>query len=263
MIGFNKDYFMADDHSHFTGKKPLEHVAEKLAQGKIDSAEAHGTEMPGFLAAGTDAARETAVLLLITSTIFFSLKLPSFKLFITLLIFSTGWAIWKFGRSAWLGWSRLERLHRVVRQEKWEIDNNRSQEKYELKELYAAKGFEGKLLDDVVDVLMADGDRLLRVMVEEELGLTLESHDHPLKQALGALWGVLITTGIILLFHWINPHYGLIIGALTGIIGSSALSANYEQNKIIPAIIWNVGLAVVAYAWVYFLYEFFLKVVSA
>ena len=32
---------------------------------------------------------------------------------------------------------------------------------------------------------MADGDRLLRVMLEEELGFSLEVYDHPLKQALG------------------------------------------------------------------------------
>ncbi len=90
------------------------------------------------------------------------------------------------GRSAWLGWSRLERLHRILAQEKWEIEHNREQEREELGVLYAAKGFEGKLLEDVLDVLMADGDRLLKVMVEEELGLTLESQVHPLKQGLGA-----------------------------------------------------------------------------
>ncbi len=34
---------------------------------------------------------------------------------------------------------------------------------------------------------MADDNRLLRVMLEEELGLTLEAYEHPLKQAFGAL----------------------------------------------------------------------------
>jgi vacuolar iron transporter family protein len=246
------------DNSHFTGKPPIGHVAEKLAEGKLSSVEVHGTELPGHLSAGTDAARETAVVLLLISSVLFSLNLPEHQLTLIILIFSTGWALWKFGRSAWLGWSRLERLHRIVKQEKWEIDYNREQEKAELKELYAAKGFEGKLLDNVVEVLMADGDRLLRVMVEEELGLKLESHEHPLKQACGAGLGALLASGFMLLCHWIAfPFYGLIGGALITIAVASGLSAYFEQNRTIPAIVWNTGLAILAFAWVYFLYEFF------
>jgi len=246
------------ENSHFSQKAPLEHVAEKLAEGKIATVEVHGTELPGHLSAATDAARETAVVLLLISAIIISLGLPHSHLLLILAIFSTGWALWKFGRSAWLGWSRLERLHRIVKQEKWEIDHNREQEKLELKELYAAKGFEGKLLDNVVDVLMADGDRLLKVMVEEELGLKLESHEHPLKQASGAGLGALLAAVLVLICQWVAPNfYGYLIGGLLSIIGASTLSAHYEQNRMVPAIIWNIGLAILAYAWVYFLYHFF------
>lgn len=253
------DYAIAHmKNTHFTDKAPLEHVAEKLAQGKLTSFEVHGTELPGHLSAGTDAARETAVILLLISSFLFFLHIPRDQLLLTLIIFATGLLIWKFGRSAWLGWSRLERLHRIVKQEKWEIDHNREQEKLELTELYAAKGFEGKLLESVVDVLMADGDRLLRVMVEEELGLKLESHEHPLKQACGAGLGVLLATLLVLVGYFIAPdHHGLVIGSLTAIAGASIISAYYEQNKIIPAILWNSGLAILAYAWTYFLYDFY------
>lgn len=245
------------ENTHFTGKDPLEHVAEKLAEGKLTSIEVHGTELPGHLSAGTDAARETAVVLLLISSILLSLHFSLEQLILIILIFSTGWTLWKFGRSAWLGWSRLERLHRVVKQEKWEIDHNRDQERMELRELYIAKGFEGKLLDNVVDVLMADGDRLLRVMVEEELGLKLESHEHPLKQACGAGIGALLASLFIVLCHLTAPSYGLIIGAFIVIAIASSISAYFEQNRIIPAILWNIGLAVLAYAWVHFLYQFF------
>ena len=78
---------------------------------------------------------------------------------------------------------------RLLEEEKWEIEHNRNQEKVELKVLYRAKGFEGKLLDDVVDVLMADDKRALHIMLKEELGMTLEAYEHPLKQSLGALLG--------------------------------------------------------------------------
>ncbi len=44
------------------------HVVEAQARGLIASAEMHGTEIPGHWSAGADAARETAVILLILST---------------------------------------------------------------------------------------------------------------------------------------------------------------------------------------------------
>lgn len=249
---------MAED-THFTGKPPIGHVAEKLAEGKLTSVEVHGTELPGHLSAGADAARETAVVLLLLSTLLILLSYTE-PLTSILIIFSTGWIIWKFGRSAWLGWSRIERLHRIVKQEKWEIENNRDQEKFELRELYAAKGFEGKLLDHVVDVLMADGDRLLKVMVEEELGLKLESHEHPLKQALGAGVGALLATLMVIMCHLVAPSlYGILIGALLAVSGASAVTSYYEKNRTIPAILWNVGLTILAFSWVYFLYNFFFK----
>ena len=93
-----------------------------------------------------------------------------------------------------LGWARLERLHRIVEEERYEIENHRQQEREELKELYRAKGFQGKLLDEVVDVLMADGERLLKVMVEEELGLSLQSQEHPLKQGAGSALGAFVAS---------------------------------------------------------------------
>ena len=58
-------------------------------------------------------------------------------------------------------------------EERFEIAHHRGQEKEELTELYALKGFKGELLDQVINVLMADDNRLLSVMLEEELGLEL------------------------------------------------------------------------------------------
>jgi vacuolar iron transporter family protein len=164
---------------HFKGKEAITHVAEAQAQGIISSSEIHGTELPGHISAATDAAREVAFILAVSWLILSKLGLSYGHLLGILSVLSGGLVIWKTGRGAWLAWFRLERLHRIVAQEKWEIEHHRQQEREELKALYAAKGFEGKLLEEVLDVLMADGDRLLRVMIEEELGLSLESHEHP------------------------------------------------------------------------------------
>ena len=88
-----------------------------------------------------------------------------------------------------LGWSRLERLHRVIEEERWEIEHHRPQEREELRALYAAKGLRENSSMRSIEVLMADDNRLFQVMLEEELGLTLEAYEHPLKQAFGAFFG--------------------------------------------------------------------------
>lgn len=235
--------------THFKGKDAIGHVAEAQAQGIISAAEIHGTEIPGHLSAGADAARETSLVLASLWIILAYFHLP---VLIPLLIFAGAWLIWKMGRSAWLGWSRIERLHRVVEQEKWEIEHHRQQERDELKVLYAAKGFEGKLLEDVLDVLMADGDRLLRVMVEEELGLSLESHEHPLKQAVGAAIGVLFASIFCLVGLLLYPPLGLLIAAFAALSAAAALAAWQERNRIVPAIIWNMGLGILSLSFLYF-----------
>ncbi len=239
--------------AHFKGKDAIEHVAEAQAQGIIASAEIHGTEIPGHIAAACDAARETSVILILTWALLNHLSLPPYSIFLFLCILGGSWIVWKGGRSAWLGWSRLERLHRVVAQEKWEIEHHRIQEREELKALYAAKGFEGKLLEDVLDVLMADGDRLLRVMVEEELGLSLESHEHPLKQCVGAALGSFFAAILCVLGVWVFPPYGILFMAVFSIGIAAALSAYHEKNKIIPAIVWNLALGALSFGFVHFM----------
>lgn len=243
--------------SHFRGRDALGHVIEAQSQAIIASAEIHGAEIPGHISAGADAARETAVLWLLLWALVVHLGIALGPTFFSLGIFIFGWLIWKTGRATWLAWSRLERLHRIIAEERWEIEHHRNQERDELKELYRAKGFQGKLLDDVIDVLMADGDRLLRVMLEEELGLSLGVHEHPLKQGLGAGVGVLLTGSLCLLGTWLDPLYGTLAATLFVIGLSAALSALFEKNRVIPAIVWNLGLSILAVGCLYFLLDFF------
>ena len=247
---------MAENPSHFKGKDAVGHVAEAQARGLISAAEIHGTEIPGHISAGADASRDTSLLFLLLIPFLDYMHLDH-TLFVLAFVF-LGWIVWKTGRAAWLGWTRLERLHRVLEQEKWEIEHNRPQERDELRELYKAKGFEGKLLEDVLDVLMSDGDRLLRVMVEEELGLSLQNVEHPLKQGLGAGVGALVTSVLILISSYLNPFLGILM-ALFLLALSAAVLAHYGRNRLIPAIIWNIGLAILSVGIVYFSLQFFLE----
>lgn len=235
---------------HFKGKDAIEHVAEAQAQGIISSSEIHGTEIPGPISAGADACRDTAMLFILLFLLLEHLHYANFL--IPLSVFLGCWGLWRMGRAAWLGWSRLERLHRVLLQEKWEIEHNRNQERDELKELYRSKGFEGKLLEDVVDVLMADGDRLLKVMVEEELGLSLERMDHPLKQGIGAGAGAFLTGALILVAATLGGSIPALLTTLFLIGAGAGLLAFFARNQLIPAITWNVSLAILCGGFLYY-----------
>ncbi|HEY4831950.1 MAG TPA: VIT1/CCC1 transporter family protein [Waddliaceae bacterium] len=242
--------------SHFQDKEAIEHVVEAQANGLLSSTEIHGTEIPGHISAGADAARETAVVVLILWLIFIESSLNFSSIFGILAIFCLSWLIWKTGRSAWLGWSRLERMHRIVEQERWEIQHHRQQEREELGELYKAKGFEGKLLEDVLDVLMADEERLLKIMVEEELCLSLSTHEHPLKQGLGATIGTFLASSVCLFAFYIFPTWGMWVGSFLTLGAAAALSTRIERNRLIPAIVWNLGIGAAASGFVYFLFDY-------
>lgn len=242
--------------SHFKGKDALEHVAEVQAKGIVSSIEMHGTDIPGHLSAAADCARDFALLIPLLWALLHALHLSQDQILWMAATFSLGWLFWRCGRSAWLGWFRLERLHRALEQERWEIEHHRQQERDELKVMYSAKGLEGKLLEDVIDVLMADDTRLLRIMVEEELGLSLESQEHPLKQGVGALIGGLFAISLCLLFYLGYALAGLLIGSALVMTLASILSSFHASNRWIPAILWNIGIGGVAFLMVYSLLEY-------
>jgi len=240
-------------HQHFKGKKALDHVIEARMKGRTASSEVHGTELPGHYSAAADASKETAVILLVLWTLFSQIGMILSWIYLISLTFIIGWLFWKVGRSAILGWARLERLHRVIEEERWEIEHHRHQEREELKALYAAKGFSGKLLEEVTDVLMADDNRLLQVMLEEELGLNLGIHEHPLKQATGALIGVAGATLIMSVALLYLPWWGTLLSAALVISLSAGTSAQLEKNKPLPFIIWNLAAAALSAGGAYFL----------
>ena len=233
--------------SHFEGKSIPDHLKEARQKGALVSSEAHGAEMSGFFSSFTDASKELAILLLI---IFFLLA-PSF---LSLLLIGIAWCIWKTIRSSLLGWSRIERLHRLIEEERWEIEHHRKQEKEELLELYQAKGLKGKLLTETVEVLMADDNRLLQVMLEEELGLTLEAYEHPLKQSLGAFVGSLTAMGFILIPFAVFSSQGLYTASVLWILVCAFLQSKKEKNKPLSYLIWHVASLVLLIGLLYFLH---------
>jgi hypothetical protein len=238
---------------HFRGKEAMQHIVEVQAEGKWMDTELHGAETPGSIFAACDAARQTAILLLLLFCTMSFFEFSTDQRLFVLLAASGGFIVWNAGRASWLAWSRLERLHRVMDEERHEIETNREQERIELRALYKAKGFDGKLLEEVIDVLMADGDRLLRVMLEEEMGFRLEQNEHPLMQAVGAAAGSLVAGGIITASALFSSSLAMPFAACAVLAITSYVTARTQKNKSIAAMSWNVGIGVVAYLTTLFL----------
>ncbi len=97
--------------------------------------------------------------------------------------------------------SEQQNYEKHERIEYWEVDHLPEKEREEIREIYAAKGFEGELLEQVVDVITSDKDRWVDVMMKEELNMIKEEKS-PL--AMGAMTFVsFVLIGIVPLIAYL------------------------------------------------------------
>lgn len=80
--------------------------------------------------------------------------------------------------------TRLEYLQKVRRREEWEIDNLVEQEKQEIRDIYAKKGFKEELLEEIVRIITSRRKVWVDTMMREELGLVEDSSRQPLHTAI-------------------------------------------------------------------------------
>lgn len=81
-------------------------------------------------------------------------------------------------------YAQLRYWESELKRERDEIRSQPEFEREELRVLYQAKGFTGELLETVVDTICSDEERLLKVMLEEELGIFVEQRNHPILTGL-------------------------------------------------------------------------------
>jgi vacuolar iron transporter family protein len=84
--------------------------------------------------------------------------------------------------------------------EYWEVDNLPEKERQEVVDIYREKGFEGELLEKVVDVIVADKDRWVNEMMKDELNM-IEDTKSPFKIGLATLISFIIIGFIPLMVY--------------------------------------------------------------
>lgn len=84
--------------------------------------------------------------------------------------------------------ARNEFVQMKRRQEEWEIENLREDEKEEIREIYREKGFKDELLEEVVRIITSRKKVWIDTMMKEELGL-IEDAKNPIHSSISTFVG--------------------------------------------------------------------------
>lgn len=143
-----------------------------------------------------------------------------------------------------------------LERERQEIRTSFDQEREEVRALYAAKGFSEPLLSQIVDTLAVDEDRLLKVMMEEELGLSMHHVNHPLLVGIWNFLGAALPGLILVLplfwFSHVRAEIWMVGGGTALLVAISMLAAHTTQRRFVDVFSAAVVIALVTGGTVYF-----------
>lgn len=153
--------------------------------------------------------------------------------------------------------------------EYWEIENLREGEIEEIREIYAAKGFKGELLEQVVEVIISNKEVWVDTMMKEELEM-VKGEKTPFKTA-GVTFLSFLTVGSVPLLSYVfagedltvnDPELFLYSSLLTGvalaIVGS--LKSIVNEKNIFIGVLETLLLGGVAAFLAYFVGDILEKI---
>ena len=150
--------------------------------------------------------------------------------------------------------SEIQNYEKHKKIEYWEVDHLPEKERAEIREIYEGKGFQGELLDQVVNVICADRDRWVDVMMKEELEMQEETKS---PFAMGAVTFIsFVFVGLIPLLVYVNDYlmggwnvdlffWSCVFTGLAFIM-IGYLKARVTQNNVIRSIIETLFLGTAA-----------------
>ncbi len=147
--------------------------------------------------------------------------------------------------------SQREILESEIKREEFEIQNMPVEERNEIENIYRAKGFEGELLEKIVEKITSNKDVWLKTMLTEELGLNLDILGNPLKGAI-VMFGAFLLGGILPILPYFAVKAGIIssttaigIAIIISVLSSfivGALKARMAKKNLIKGGIEMAGL---------------------
>lgn len=155
--------------------------------------------------------------------------------------------------------SEKENYDKHKKIEYWEVDHLPQKEREEIREIYQAKGFEGELLEKVVDTITADKDRWVDVMMKEELEMSKESKS-PVAMG-GVTFGSFLLWGLVPLLIYVLDYFYpqdwplfSIASVLTAIVFViiGGLKAVVNQTKMLRSVLETLFLGAAAAAVSYY-----------
>lgn len=137
--------------------------------------------------------------------------------------------------------SQVEFYESEIERERLEIEKFPDRERDEIREIYEAKGFSGKLLDDIVAHITGEPERWSNVMMREELGFSEDSFDSPMRSALVVGCSYLIGAAVpVAPYLFIEPSIGIIASAVVTILVLFGVGA--AKTVITTRSWWRSGL---------------------
>lgn len=215
-----------------------DHVSEARRRARqVLGAEAHLGDVDDWRRS-LGSARDALIVVWITWVGFHSVGHPPFTgavltaiaaAFALLLGMSTGRATH----------TQVQYYESELERERGEIRDHIEHERDEVRVLYAAKGFREPLLEQIVDTLCADDDRLLKVMMEEELGLSMHHIHHPLLVGLWNSSGAMLAgVALALPAIWLSPASAAVwmcVGGTALLAGVSLVAGRLTGRSVAEA----------------------------